>query len=176
MPQFQITAAERWSMKVWYEIDAPSAAEAVRRVKDCDAEPTTHEFLLNDQDDVEEILEASSDGEPLDVTPYNDGAATPGPKKVRAAPAESECPLESLDEQQLFDIVSQIQKILWYDDREERWDSDREWNSQTIEWVAGVLEDYGLQPLADELVDDELRAYGPAGVPPELKHEYDDNP
>jgi hypothetical protein len=121
MPQFQIAVAERWSMKVWYEIDAPSAAEAVQRVKDCDAEPTTHEFLLNEHDDVEEILEASSDGEPLDVAPYNDRAAKPGAKTVRAALAESECPLESLDDQELFDIVSQIQKILWYNDREERY-------------------------------------------------------
>ena len=99
-----------------------------------------------------------------------------GPRKARAAPAESECPLESLDDQQLFDIVSQIQRILWYNDREERWDPDREWDSQTIEWVAGVLEDYGLCPLTEEFVDDEHRAYGPAGAPPELKHEYDDNP
>ena len=97
------------------------------------------------------------------------------PEKARVAPAESEFPIEQLDDQQLFDIVSQIQKILWYDGREERWDPDREWDSQTIEQVAGVLEDYGLCPEPEELVDDEQRAYGPGGAPPELKDEYDDN-
>jgi hypothetical protein len=72
MPQFQITAAERWSMKVWYEIDAPIAAEAVQRVKDCDAEPTTHEFLLNEHDDVEEILSVvDDDGQAVDVSQFN---------------------------------------------------------------------------------------------------------
>lgn len=43
-------------------------------------------------------------------------------------------------------IVEQIRDILWLDSISGQLDPERAWNSETIEWVAGVLEDAGLKP------------------------------
>jgi hypothetical protein len=47
---------------------------------------------------------------------------------------------------QLENIVGQIQSILWLDPRTDRFDPDRAWDTETIEWVSAVLEDAGLKP------------------------------
>ena len=62
-------------------------------------------------------------------------------------PIQTRLPGE-LDKLELEQLVIQIREILWFDNREDRWNSDLEWNSETIEYVAGVLEDAGLKPEA----------------------------
>jgi hypothetical protein len=49
-------------------------------------------------------------------------------------------------EQELREIVSGIRQILWMDFADGKWNSDKEWSQDTIEYVAGVLEDAGLRP------------------------------
>jgi hypothetical protein len=53
-----------------------------------------------------------------------------------------------LDHDQLLDVVERIQAILWLeqDERDETWDPDKEWDSETIEQVAAVMTEYGLRP------------------------------
>ena len=76
MPLYDITTAERWSMKVHYLVKARSPAAAVRRVRQNEVEPTGHSFLLNEEDDIEEILSiVSEDGKAVDVTPFNTPAS-----------------------------------------------------------------------------------------------------
>jgi len=58
-----------------------------------------------------------------------------------------------LTREQLEDIVRQIQSILWLDNRTGSFDPDLSWNTETIEWVSGVLEDAGLKPGAAILND-----------------------
>jgi hypothetical protein len=53
-----------------------------------------------------------------------------------------------LTREQLEDIVDQIQSILWLDPTTDAFDPDRSWDIETIEWVSGVLEDFGLKPGA----------------------------
>ncbi|MBI3408782.1 MAG: hypothetical protein HY040_10535 [Planctomycetes bacterium] len=45
-------------------------------------------------------------------------------------------------------IISEIQKILWLDATTagEVWNVDKEWDSETVERVAAVLEEHGLRP------------------------------
>ena len=49
---------------------------------------------------------------------------------------------------QLRDIVEGIRDILWLDIDEggDVFNPDKEWDSETIEYVAGTLEDAGLRP------------------------------
>ena len=51
-----------------------------------------------------------------------------------------------LDLDNLRTIVTDIQKILWFNYATDTWDPDKEWKVDTIEFVAGVLEDEGLRP------------------------------
>ncbi len=51
-----------------------------------------------------------------------------------------------LTREELEDIVSQVRNVLWKDYSTDELDPDRSWNSETIEWVSGVLEDAGLKP------------------------------
>src|ERR1700733_9042938 len=48
----------------------------------------------------------------------------------------------------LADVVDQIQQLLWLErgDSGERWNGDKEWDSETVEHVAGVLNEHGLRP------------------------------
>src|SRR4051812_6338949 len=48
--------------------------------------------------------------------------------------------------EQLEDIIRQIQSLLWLDPLTGVFDPDRSWDTETIEWVSGVLEDAGLKP------------------------------
>jgi hypothetical protein len=52
--------------------------------------------------------------------------------------------------QQLVDVVNHIRDILWLDVRGSReWlNPDKTWDAETLEMVAGVLEDVGLKPPA----------------------------
>jgi hypothetical protein len=63
------------------------------------------------------------------------------------------CPAE-LSHEQLVEALTQIQELLWvehWDDAaKDRWDPDKEWDSETIEWVSGVLTDLGLAPTYEE--------------------------
>ena len=54
--------------------------------------------------------------------------------------------VSDLDLDQLRTIVEDIQRILWFDRAEDKWDPDKESNIETLEYVAGVLEDEGLRP------------------------------
>ena len=51
-----------------------------------------------------------------------------------------------LTREQLKDIVGRIQSILWLDPTTDAFDPDRSWDIERIEWVSGVLEDFGLKP------------------------------
>jgi hypothetical protein len=51
-----------------------------------------------------------------------------------------------LTREQLENLVGQIQSILWLDPLTDRFDPDRSWDTETIEWVSAVLEDAGLKP------------------------------
>jgi hypothetical protein len=51
-----------------------------------------------------------------------------------------------LSRAELESIVDQIRDILWRDYDTKEFDPDKEWSSETIEWVSGVLEDAGLKP------------------------------
>jgi len=55
---------------------------------------------------------------------------------------------------QLRSIVEQIRQILWLEwDRDcegGTWNPDKEWKVDTIEYVAGVLDDHGLLPAKEE--------------------------
>ena len=51
-----------------------------------------------------------------------------------------------LTREQLKAIVGRIQSILWLDPTTDAFDPDRSWDVETIEWVSGVLEDFGLRP------------------------------
>jgi hypothetical protein len=53
---------------------------------------------------------------------------------------------DELTNEQLVEMVSAIQSILWR--HGDRWDPDKAWDAETIEYVAGVLEDAGLRPEA----------------------------
>lgn len=50
----------------------------------------------------------------------------------------------------LLEIVESIQQTLYYDFARETWDPSKEWDSETIDDIAGVLEDYGLAPRGEE--------------------------
>jgi hypothetical protein len=53
-----------------------------------------------------------------------------------------------LSREDMEQIISQIQAILWLDMSEdgELWNPDKEWDSETVENVAAVLADHGLRP------------------------------
>jgi hypothetical protein len=51
-----------------------------------------------------------------------------------------------MTQEQLETIVSEIQKLLWWNNRTEAWDPDLEWDSESLEYVSGVLSDAGLKP------------------------------
>jgi hypothetical protein len=51
-----------------------------------------------------------------------------------------------LTREELEQIVGQVRDILWLDSVSGALDPDRSWDSETIEWVSGVLEDAGLKP------------------------------
>ena len=51
-----------------------------------------------------------------------------------------------LTREQLESIVGQIQIILWLDHRTGVLDPDLSWESETLEYVSGVMEDAGLKP------------------------------
>jgi hypothetical protein len=51
-----------------------------------------------------------------------------------------------LTREQLEQIVGQVRDILWQDPVGGALDLERAWDSETIEWVSGVLEDAGLKP------------------------------
>jgi endo-1,4-beta-D-glucanase Y len=53
---------------------------------------------------------------------------------------------DDLSEEELRVMVSGIRQILWIDFADGKWDPDKEWSQDTIEYVAGVLEDAGLRP------------------------------
>lgn len=58
----------------------------------------------------------------------------------------------SLDHDQLLDVVERIQAVLWLepDERDETWNPDKEWDSETIEQVAAVMTEHGLRPDKEE--------------------------
>lgn len=58
--------------------------------------------------------------------------------------------VSDLDIEQLHTIVSNVQKILWFNYAKDTWDADKEWKTDTIEFVAGVLEDEDLRPERKE--------------------------
>jgi hypothetical protein len=64
--------------------------------------------------------------------------------------------LETLGRAELLAIVQQIQEILWLYLDEDRppgdvWNPEKEWDSETIEHVAAVLEEAGLAPTRREM-------------------------
>lgn len=54
-----------------------------------------------------------------------------------------------LSKQALLDIIGRIQAILWLDDDDgdgEYWNKDKEWDNETLDFVAQVLVEHGLSP------------------------------
>lgn len=78
--------------------------------------------------------------------------AEPGSYLLASSEPVPKRPIESLTFDQLADALRQIQSILWLDmGREpERWDPDKEFDSETADAVAGVLHDLGLAPESEE--------------------------
>jgi hypothetical protein len=58
-----------------------------------------------------------------------------------------------LTREQLEGIAAAIRDILWRDPRTGGFDPEKEWCSDTIEWVSGVMEDAGLKPGAVPTAD-----------------------
>jgi hypothetical protein len=58
--------------------------------------------------------------------------------------------VEALPAQQLADIVSRVQGILWRDANAAGafWNPDKVWDAETVEGVAAVLASHGLRPTA----------------------------
>jgi hypothetical protein len=58
-----------------------------------------------------------------------------------------------LTREQLIDVVTQVRNLLWREFNEgtdvESLNPDKEWDGETLEYVAGVLEDYGLAPTKE---------------------------
>ena len=52
---------------------------------------------------------------------------------------------------ELRTIVDAIRQILWFDFAKNEFVPDKEWKVDTIEFVAGVLGDHGLQPARKEV-------------------------
>jgi hypothetical protein len=55
----------------------------------------------------------------------------------------SQLPVEVLEE-----IVTEIQRLLWLDMSAEGefWNANKEWDAETLEYIAAVLQDHGLRP------------------------------
>jgi hypothetical protein len=51
---------------------------------------------------------------------------------------------------ELRTIVDAIHQLLWLDFAKDEFDSDKESNIETLEYIAGVLEDHGLRPAEKE--------------------------
>jgi hypothetical protein len=47
-------------------------------------------------------------------------------------------------------IAEAIGLSLWFDGTDERWDLEKVWDFDTLEYIAGVLEQHGLQPAGDD--------------------------
>jgi hypothetical protein len=54
--------------------------------------------------------------------------------------------VSELNETGLREIVGEIYRALWFDFAKNEFDPDKEWDWDTIEFIAGVLEDHGLRP------------------------------
>jgi hypothetical protein len=67
-----------------------------------------------------------------------------------------------LTREQLESIVGQIQSILWMNLRTGEFDPDLSWDSETLEYVSGVLEDAGLKPGKVQLASTANLARPPA--------------
>jgi hypothetical protein len=80
MPKYQVAAAERWGIRVSYDVDAPNAEEAVRMVKDQEVEVETYSVNWEDHMEVDEILSVESETERFAVDPFNRPAAQPAPE------------------------------------------------------------------------------------------------
>jgi hypothetical protein len=52
--------------------------------------------------------------------------------------------MSQLSEIELRQIVDEVRQILSFDFDKNEWDQDKEWDWDTIEFVAGLLEDHGL--------------------------------
>ena len=77
---YQVAAAERWGIRVSYDVDAPNAEEAVRMVKDQEVEVGTYSVNWEDHMEVDEILSVESETERFAVDPFNRPAAQPAPE------------------------------------------------------------------------------------------------
>jgi hypothetical protein len=71
MPKYQVVAAERWGIRVTYDVDAPDEQEAVRVIKDQEVEVETYSVNWEDHMVVDEILSVSDEGGCIDVAQFN---------------------------------------------------------------------------------------------------------
>src|SRR4051812_40227564 len=74
-----------------------------------------------------------------------------------------------LSHEQLADLVDQVQQILYLsaDTQGMTWDPNKEWDVESLEAVAGVLEDAGLKPQC-LLPWQPLSAADPSSVQPQI--------
>jgi hypothetical protein len=70
MPTYHIVAAERWGIRVPYDVEAPNETEAVRMVRDQEVEVETYSILWEDHMEVDEILAVSGEGGCIDVAQF----------------------------------------------------------------------------------------------------------
>jgi hypothetical protein len=54
----------------------------------------------------------------------------------------------TLMDDECHDIVDQIRQILRFDFAANEWNPDKEWDIETLEYISGVLEDYGQRIVA----------------------------
>jgi hypothetical protein len=59
--------------------------------------------------------------------------------------------VSDLTEAELRAIVEAIRQSLWFDGREEQWDIEKEWDCDTLEFIAGALEAHSRQPAEKEV-------------------------
>jgi hypothetical protein len=71
MPKYQVVAAERWGIRVTYDVEAPNDQEAVRMVKDLEVEFETYSVNWEDHMEVDEILSVSDEVGCIDVAQFN---------------------------------------------------------------------------------------------------------
>jgi hypothetical protein len=71
MPKYQVVAAERWGVRVNYDVEAPNEQVAVRMVKDQEVEVETYSVIWDDHMEVDEILALSAEGGCIDVAKFN---------------------------------------------------------------------------------------------------------
>jgi hypothetical protein len=90
MPKYQVVAAERWGVRVNYDVEAPNEQVAVRMVKDQEVEVETYSVIWEDNKKVDQILSVrAEDGAVFSVDQFNQGEPESPPRTLQQLAQES---------------------------------------------------------------------------------------